>query len=79
MEVFIMAYIRFNIDGAVYKPNYDALPAATKNAIRDKFLQLKALCSKINEGTPIEENTVRFKWHICHHDEGLSCEPEQDI
>ena len=74
-----MAYIRFRIDDTVYKPTYDALPAATKTAIRDKFLQLKSLCSKINEGTPNEEDTVRFKRHVCHHDEGLPCEPEQDI
>jgi len=74
-----MAYIRFQIDGAVYKPNYDVLPDATKQAIRDKLRQLKVLCSKINEGTPNEEDTVRFKWHICRHDEFSHCEPESDI
>ncbi len=75
-----MAYIRFRIDGAVPLDRYNALPLATKNAIRDKFLQLKSLCRKINEGQPNEENTVTFKYHICHHDEGdTTCEPEQEI
>lgn len=74
-----MQYIRFKIDGAVPKADYDALPSATKTAIRDKFLQLKALCSKINAGTSNEEDTVSFKWHICKHEDGLPCEPEQEI
>ena len=74
-----MAFIRFRIDGAVYEPAYDALPAATKTAIRDKFRQLKALCSNINDGTPNEEDTVKFKYHICRHDEGLPCGEENDI
>ena len=75
-----MAFIRFTIDGAVSKPTYDALPAATKLAIRDKFQQLKTLCSKINAGTLNEEDTVTFKYHICHHDEvNVPCEPVHDI
>jgi hypothetical protein len=74
-----MDYIRFTIDGAVPKAAYDALPAATKTGIRDKFIQLKALCRKINEGLPNEEATVRFKYHICKHESGQSCDPEQDI
>jgi len=74
-----MAYIRFRIDGAVEQSAYNALPAATKTAIRGRFRQLKTFCSKINEGTPNEEDTVRFKYHICRHDEGKSCEPEIDI
>ena len=74
-----MAYIRFQIDGAVPQDVYTALPAATKTAIRDKFLQLKALCRKINEGQPNEEATVSFRYHICHHDTGETCESEKDI
>ena len=78
-----MAFIRFQIDGAVPQAVYQALPAATKTAIRDKFLQLKALCRKMNAGLPNEENTVRFKYHICHHDEPnstIKCsDTEQDI
>ncbi len=73
-------YIKFIIVGAVPKDTYDALPAATKTGIRDKFLRLKALCVKINSGQPTEENTVRFKYHICHHSAGgVQCDPEQDI
>lgn len=72
-------YMRFNIDGAVPKVTYDALPAATKTAIRDKFLQLKALCRKINEGTSSEEATVTFKYHVCRHEDGQPCGEVQDI
>lgn len=74
-----MAFVRFTIDGAVPKDAYDALSSATKTSIRDKFLQLKALCRKINKGLPNEEATVSFKWHVCRHDEGLPCDQEQNI
>uniref|UniRef100_A0A6M3KLH6 Uncharacterized protein n=1 Tax=viral metagenome TaxID=1070528 RepID=A0A6M3KLH6_9ZZZZ len=74
-----MPYIRFQIDGAVEQSAYNALPAATKQAIRDKFLQLKTFCAKVNEGSDNEEDTVHFKWHLCYHDIGGPCEPEQDI
>ena len=75
-----MDYVRFRIDGAVPKPDYDALPAATKTAIRDKILQLKALCRKINEGKPNEEATIKFTYHICKHEtpDAGPCNP-QDI
>lgn len=73
-----MSYLRFTIDGAVKLP----LPTALNNALPDikaKLQTLKAYCSKINAGQSNEENTIRFKYHICHHDEYLPCEPEQDI
>ena len=76
-----MAFIRFMIDGAIPLNDYNALPAATRTAFRDRFRQVKALCRKINEGLPNEEATVRFKYHICHHDEPGNTTPcvEQDI
>jgi len=74
-----MALIRFTLDLAIPKVVYDAIPTATKTAIRDKIRQLKALAVKINEGASNEEMTVTAKYHICHHDEGKPCEPEQDI
>ena len=74
-----MSFIRFQIDGAVEQEAYKALPAATKTAIRDKFRQLKTFCAKINEGSDNEEDTVRFKWHVCNHDIGGICGEEQDI
>jgi len=70
---------RFRIDIAVPEAVYDAIPAATKTAIRDKIRYLKARAVKINEGLPNEEMTVKAKWHKCGHDEGKPCEPEQDI
>ena len=33
----------------------------------------------INEGKDNEEMTVSAVYHICHHDEGLPCEPETEI
>ena len=73
-----MSYIRFNLDLAVKQP----IPQALQNklpAIRDAIKQLKAYASKINEGQANEEMTVRAVYHICHHDEGLPCEPEQEV
>jgi hypothetical protein len=69
-----MAYVRFQIDGAIPQATYNALPTATKAAIRNQLLQLKSLCQKINN-----EDTVRFKYHICRHDEDKPCGEEQDI
>ncbi len=73
-----MAYLRFEISGAVKMP----LPQALQDAlptIKTKINQLKAYCEKINAGQPNEENTVRFKHHICRHDEGKPCDQEEDI
>ncbi len=73
-----MAYLRFEISGAVKMP----LPQALQDAlpvIKTKINQLKSYCEKINAGKPNEENTVRFKYHTCYHDEGKPCNPEIDI
>ena len=76
-----MSLRRFTIDLAIPSAVYDAIPTATKLAIRDRIRQLKALAVKINEGQPNEEATVRATLHICHHDEVPPgpCEPEQEI
>ena len=74
-----MALMRFDIQLAIPKDIYDAIPLAKKLAARDANRALKALAVKINEGKPNEEMTVRAVWHICHHDEGGSCEPTQEI
>jgi len=39
----------------------------------------KAKASRINKGLPNEEMTVKAGWHICRHDEGLSCGEVQEI
>ncbi len=70
---------RCNIQLAIPKAVYDALPAAKKLAARDTIREVKALAVKINEGTPTEGMTVTATWHLCGHDEGKPCEPEQDI
>ena len=39
----------------------------------------KAKASKINEGLPNEEMTIKASYHVCHHDTGEACEPEVEI
>ena len=70
---------RCNIQLAIPKAVYDALPLAKKVAARDAILALKALAVKINEGKPNEEMTIKADWHWCLHDEGKSCGEEQEI
>jgi len=77
MEVS-MSFIRFQIDIAVKQPIPDELKERLP-AIRREIRRLKAYASKIKEGSGNEETTVKASYHICHHDEGLPCEPEQDI
>ena len=42
-------------------------------------LQRRMQVMLINEGTASEEMTVRAVYHICRHDEGKPCGPEQEI
>ena len=74
-----MSYWRGRLDLAIPEKIWDNIPLARKIAFRDEVRALKALAVKINEGLPNEEMTVRATWHICHHDEGLPCEQEQEI
>ncbi len=60
---------RCNIQLAIPKAVYDALPAAKKTAARDAIRGLKALSVKINAGQPNEEMTVKASWHWCTHNE----------
>jgi len=72
---------RFMLDLAIPEAVYNAIPAATKKAIRDRIRDLKAKAVKINEGQINEEITIKATWHKCHHDEGnqVPCEPENEI
>ncbi len=87
-----MAFLRFEISLAVKEDPTGTLVAGIKiptalatkiPAIRQAIQTLKSFASKINAGKPNEENTVRFKRHICHHDEPGNTIPcsdtEQDI
>ena len=49
-----------------------AFEATIRNILRNS-------AENINAGLPNEENTTKAAWHICNHDEGLPCEPEQEI
>ncbi len=71
-----MSYLRFTLDLAIPPEVYNAIPTATKTAIRDRIRQLKAVAVKINAGQPNEEMTVKAVYHICHHDDHQACEPE---
>lgn len=70
---------RFTLDLAIPESVYEAIPLATKTAIRDRVRQLKSYAVKINEGLDTEEMTVKATWHKCGHDEGKVCESEQEI
>ncbi len=76
-----MAVIKINIQLAIPKTIYDAIPLAKKTAFRDAVRAIKALAVKVNEGKPNEEMTVRADMHRCFHDEnkGKECEPDQEI
>ncbi len=77
MQCSSMSYLRFKIDLAIKQP----IPAELQPrlpAIRDYIRQLKAYAMRINAGLPNEE-PMRATFHICRHDEGKPCEPEQEI
>lgn len=73
-----MSYIRFQLDLAVKQPMPPALQSKLPE-IKEAVRKLKSFASRINEGKENEEMTVRAVYHICHHDEGLPCEPEKEI
>ncbi len=74
-----MALIRFRLDLAIPERVFNKVPSDRKRAFANEVRVLKALAVKINEGKDNEEMTVKARWHRCLHDEGKSCEPEQDI
>jgi len=50
--------------------------------VRSTIRDFKQYATKINEGEPNEEATIRAVFHICHHDEGDNhppCEEVQEI
>ncbi len=74
-----MAFVRFTLDLAIPQTVFAGIPAARKLAFKNEVLALKALAVKINAGAPNEEMTVKATYHICNHDVGGPCEPEQLI
>lgn len=72
-------YYRFRLDLAIPKTDWESLPQVTRDNIRDRIRNLKALSKKINDGTQSEEVTVNAKWHLCKHELGQSCAEDQDI
>jgi len=87
-----MAYLRFNILLAIPLGSIPENPTIAQ--IRKKLPQevadhladyvreirrVKKYAVRINEGKDNEEMTVTANYHICRHDEGKPCEPEQEI
>ena len=77
-----MAHRRFQVDLAVpldvagkMDPTLEGQWGTLQNLIR----AFKASAVKINAGLANEENTIQATTHICHHDTGGTCEPEQEI
>ena len=71
-------YLRFKLDLAIKQP----LPQALKDelpALKVAIRRLKSFASKINEGNPNEEITIKAAWHICRNEDYLPCEPEQEV
>lgn len=72
-------YIRIRIDVAIPKATWDGWPQATRDTIKDRLLQIKALGQKINAGKLNEENTISVKWHICQNERGVPCPDDQEF
>ena len=73
-----MSLFRFKILGAM-PPPANPTEQAWLDDLRARLRVLKARCVIINEGEINEEDITNFTFHICGHNEGLPCEPEQDI
>ena len=65
-----MAKIRINIELIL-----DITDAATRDKIKDGLVALKTKFQNINIGLDNEERSS-IRYHICRHDEGLSCDEE---
>ncbi len=73
---------RFILDLAIPEAVFNSIPAARKIAFRNEVRALKALAVKINNGSAMEEMTVRATYHKCYHDQpelNKPCEPEVEI
>jgi len=86
-----MSFLRFNLDLAIKqplpavlleKPTAAQLQAMTGmtwvQIFREMVKRLKKQSEKIESTYNIEE-TTRATFHVCRHDEGFSCDPEQEI
>jgi len=63
-------YVRFRIDLAIPKSDWDDAPAGQRNKIRLDILDIKSRALKINQGKQNEEDTIMAKWHVCRHEFG---------
>ena len=73
-----MSYIRWCIDLAVQEPVERELEEEM-DALVVRLRSFREQCVNINEGLENEEDTRKLKRHICHHDTGGVCEPEEDL
>ena len=73
-----MAHTRVNIDLAFPMPLSATVKTRLK-ALQDEIKAAKVYARKINVGKANEEVTIKGTYHVCHHDTGGACEPEQEI
>jgi len=72
-----MSLIRFQLDLAIPESVFDKIPLAKRQAFRDAVQAIKAFAVRLNGGMENEEFTVTASLHICRHDEGEGCEPDE--
>lgn len=72
-------YYRFEISLAIPKTEWEILSQAQKDEWVNIVRAVKLKAQEINAGTDNKEDTMRAKRHICLHEFGLSCPPEEDI
>ena len=70
---------RFTLDLAIPELVFDSISDTKKKAFRNAVRAIKAYAVKINQGAANEEMTVKAVFHKCHHDNGETCEPEQEM
>ncbi len=73
-----MPLLRIKILGA-FPPPATPEEQAWLDETRARLRVLKSRCVIINPGAPNEEDITNFTFHVCHHDEGGGCGPEQEI
>lgn len=74
-----MAFRKIIILLAIPEDVYKKIPDSKKAKFRDAVRDIKQYAVRINEGSPNEEMTITATHHLCRHDEGGECDPEEDI
>ncbi len=57
-------YVRFKLDLSISRTAWLGLTPARKQAVRDRLMEMKNAAKRINEGNPLEEDSVKVVWHL---------------